>query len=108
MRFYEPTPVINLTAHICEAQLVVMDGTRWQAIAAPDQAVLARIFQAAVQRVTDEVRREELALAQTLGQAGATLHPIDREPLVAHLQQLHHRGYFPWSGHLYERIQALR
>jgi TRAP-type C4-dicarboxylate transport system substrate-binding protein len=108
MRFYEPTPVINLTAHICDSQLLVMDGKRWQSISQQDQAVLESVFSTAVQRVTDDMRSEELALQQDLVQSGATLNPIDRVPLIAQLQSLHHSGYFPWSGSLYDRIQALR
>jgi len=108
MRFYEPTPVINLTAHSCDSQLVLIDGKRWQSIAPQDQAVFERVFSTAVQRVTDEVRSEELALQQDLVQLGATLHPIDRAPFIAQMQVLHHSGYFPWSGSLYDRIQALR
>jgi TRAP-type C4-dicarboxylate transport system substrate-binding protein len=108
MRFYEPTPVINLTAHICHSQLVLIDGKRWQSISQQDQAVFESIFSAAVQRVTDDVRSEELALQRDLVQLGATLHPIDRAPFIAQMQVLHHSGYFPWSGSLYDRIQALR
>ena len=108
MRFYEPTPVINLTAHSFHPQLVLIDGNRWQSISQQDQAVFESVFSAAVQRVTDDVRSEELALQQDLVQLGATLHPIDRAPFIAQMQSLHHSGYFPWSGSLYDRIQALR
>ena len=108
MRFYEPTPVINLTAHICHSQLVLIDGNRWQSISQQDQALFESVFSTAVQRVTDDVRSEELALQQDLVQLGATLHPIDRTPFIAQMQSLHHSGYFPWSGSLYDRIQALR
>jgi TRAP-type C4-dicarboxylate transport system substrate-binding protein len=108
MRFHEPTPVINLTAHMCDAQFVLMDGKRWRTIPPQDQAVFESVFSAAVQRVTDDVRSEELALQQELVQLGATLHPIDRAPFIAQMQSLHHSGYFPWSGSLYDRIQALR
>jgi tripartite ATP-independent transporter DctP family solute receptor len=108
MRFYEQTPVINLTAHNTDAQLVLMDGRRWQSISPQDQAMLKSVFSEAARRVTDEVRSEELALQQELVQAGATINPIDRVPLMAQLQSFHRRGYFPWSGSLYDRIQALR
>ncbi|HTU03097.1 MAG TPA: TRAP transporter substrate-binding protein DctP [Candidatus Sulfotelmatobacter sp.] len=108
MRFYEVTPVINLTAHILDAQLVVMDGTRWRAIPRSDQAVLERVFRAAAERATEDVRREELELERWLAGAGATLHPVDRQPLVEQVRPFHRDGRFPWSGELYEQIQALR
>ncbi len=108
MRFYEVTPIVNLTAHISDAQLVVMDGKRWRSIPPADQAVLAQIFGAAARRVTDDVRREELELQQWLVGAGATLHPIERDPLVAQVRPFHREGRFPWSGELYDLIQGLR
>ena len=108
MRFYEVTPVINLTAHILDAQLVVMDGARWRAIPKSDQAALAEIFGVAARRVTDDVRREELELERWLTGVGATLHAIDRKPLAEQVRPSHREGRFPWSGELYERIQDLR
>jgi TRAP-type C4-dicarboxylate transport system substrate-binding protein len=108
MRFYEPTPIINLTAHMCDAQFVLMDGKRWQSISPQDQAVFENVFGTAVQRVTDDVRSEELALEHELVQLGATFNTIDRAPFIAQMQVLHHSGYFPWSGSLYDHIQALQ
>jgi TRAP-type C4-dicarboxylate transport system substrate-binding protein len=108
MRFYEVTRVINLTAHITDAQLVVMDGKRWRAIPATDQAVLESVFSEAAERVTADVRREELALQQWLAGTGATLHPIDRGPWIEQVRTFHREGRFPWNGGLYDRIQALQ
>ena len=108
MRFYEVTPIINLTAHISDAQLVVMDGKHWRSIPPADQAVLEQIFREAARRVTDDVRREELELQQWMVGVGATLHPIDRRPLIEQIRPYHLDGRFPWSGNLYEQIEALR
>jgi len=108
MRFYEVTRIVNLTAHISDAQLVVMDGKSWKSIPKKDQEVLAKIFQEAAGRVTNDVRAEEIELSKSLPQLGASMHPIDRRAMNAHLQPFHHNGYFPWSGSLYERLQELR
>lgn len=108
MRFYEVSPVINLTGHILDAQLIVMDAKRWNVLPAPDQAILARIFGEAAQQVTQSVRQEELELRQTLRDQGATFNEVDRAALAAALQPFHHSDYFPWGGALYDRIQALR
>lgn len=107
MRFYEVTNVINLTAHITDAQLVVMDGKRWNSIPAGDQKILAGIFREASNRVTDEVRKEELQLAEDLPRLGVTIHPVNREPMIAHLRTFHKNGYFPWTEELYNRIHEL-
>ncbi len=85
-----------------------MDAKRWNALHAPDQAILARTFGEAAQRVTQNVRQEELELRQTLRDQGATFNEVDRAALAAALQPFHHSDYFSWGGALYDRIQALR
>jgi len=107
MRFYEVTRVINLTAHISDAQLVVMDGKRWNSIPPADQKILAKIFREASSRVTDNVRKEELQLAQDLPKLGAIIHPLDRRAMIERLRPFQSNGYFPWTGELYNRIQSL-
>ncbi len=108
MHFYEVSPVVNLTGHIMDAQLIVMDAKRWNALPAPDQAILARVFGAAAWRVTQDVRQEELELRRTLRDRGVTFNEVDRAALAAALWSFHHSDYFPWGGALYDRIQALR
>jgi TRAP-type C4-dicarboxylate transport system substrate-binding protein len=97
-----------MTAHISDAQLVVMEGKRWQSIPNKDQLILGEIFKDASKRVTEDVRHEELALAQSLLTLGAQLHPVDRGPMIARLKPFHHSGYFPWDGSLYDRMQGIR
>lgn len=107
MRFYEVTPVVNETAHILDAQIIVMDAKRWAAIDPKDQAEIAAVLDAAAVRVTRDVRTEELELADELKRLGARFNPIDRAPMVERMRPLHHSDYFPWGGELYDRIQAL-
>jgi TRAP-type C4-dicarboxylate transport system substrate-binding protein len=107
MRFHEVTPVINETAHILDAQIIVMNRTSWERIDPADQARVAAVFDEAARRVTRDVRAEELALAEVLKEEGARFNPIDREPLIQRLAPLHHSDYFPWGGDLFDRIQAL-
>jgi tripartite ATP-independent transporter DctP family solute receptor len=107
MRFYEVTPVINLTAHILDAQIVAMDGKRWQTIPKEDQEILESIFKEAANKVTDDVRREELELHKSFREIGITFNEIDRKPLQDAMRPFHHSDYFPWGGDLYDRIQAL-
>jgi tripartite ATP-independent transporter DctP family solute receptor len=108
MRFYEVTPVINLTAHILDAQIVVMDGKRWQAFPPEDQEILKNIFKVMDNKVTDEVRREEIELLESFRGSGVTLNKIDRKPLQDAMRPFHHSDYFPWGGDLYDRVQAQR
>lgn len=107
MRFYEVSPVVNLTSHILDAQLIVMDAKFGNSLPAADRPILARIFGEAAQRVTQDVRQEELALRQTLSEQGVTFNEVDRAALAAALRPFHHSDYFPWGGELYDRIQTL-
>jgi tripartite ATP-independent transporter DctP family solute receptor len=107
MRFYEVTPVVNETAHILDAQIIVMDARRWAAIDASDQAEIAAVLGETAARVTRDVRAEELELADELKRLGARFNPIDRAPMVERMRPLHHSDYFPWGGGLYDRIQTL-
>lgn len=107
MRFYEVTPVINLTAHISDAQLIVMDVKCWQAIPDEGQAKLEKIFLEAANRVTEDVRREEMTLRQSFPNLGVQINSVERKPMQEQLQPFHYKGYFPWDGNLYDRIQEL-
>jgi tripartite ATP-independent transporter DctP family solute receptor len=109
MRFYEVTKMVNLTAHIADAQLLVMDGKRWRGIDEKDQSAMTTLFGEAARRVTRDVRQEEIDLKDWLLKAGAQFHPMDRELMVKQVQPFHEKeGYFPWPSDLYDRIQALR
>jgi tripartite ATP-independent transporter DctP family solute receptor len=107
MRFHEVTPVINETAHIIDAQIIVMSRVTWESIDKADRAAVAAVLGEAAARVTRAVRAEELQLATALEAEGARFNTIDRAPLIGRLRALHHSDYFPWGGALYERIQAL-
>ncbi|HQK78811.1 MAG TPA: TRAP transporter substrate-binding protein DctP [Syntrophales bacterium] len=108
MRFYEVTRIVNLTAHISDAQLVVMDGKRWQAMPKADQEAMEKIFREASRRVTDDVREEELSLEKELPALGAVIHPVDRRPLIERIRPYLKGDYFPWPDDLYDRIQAIQ
>jgi len=108
MRFYEVTRIVNLTAHISDAQLVVMDGKRWRSMPKADQAAMESIFRAAAGRVTDDVRAEELQLEKELPSLGAVINPLDRRPLIERIRPFMQGDYFPWPDDLYDRIQAIR
>ncbi len=108
MRFYEVTPVVNQTAHILDAQIIVMDGERWRSLDSGAQQLLESVLAEAARRVTRDVRAEELSLPERLRALGVSFNPIDREPLIRAIVPLHRSAYFPWGGELYDRIQALR
>jgi TRAP-type C4-dicarboxylate transport system substrate-binding protein len=109
MRFYEVTPVINLTAHITDAQLIVVHDEFWQTIPADDRARLAEIFKIAGERVTADVRAAEIQLRQEFKQMGVTVNPVDRSRYIETIQDYHlDDKTFPWGSDIYRKIQQLQ
>jgi TRAP-type C4-dicarboxylate transport system substrate-binding protein len=109
MRFYEVTPVINLTAHITDAQLIVVKDEFWQTIPGEDRAQLAKIFKIAGERVTADVRASEIQLQEEFKQMGVTINPVDRSRYLDTIQVYHlDDKTFPWKSDVYRKIQQLR
>lgn len=109
MRFYEVTPVINLTAHITDAQLIVVKEELWQTIPADDRAQLAEIFKLAGQRVTAAVRAAEIELQEEFKQMGVTINLVDRSHYIDTIQVYHlDDKTFPWKSDVYRKIQQLQ
>jgi TRAP-type C4-dicarboxylate transport system substrate-binding protein len=109
MRFYEVTPVINLTAHITDAQLIVVHDEFWQAIPADDRARLAEIFKIAGERVTADVRAAEIRLQEEFRQMGVAINPVDRSRYIDTIQGYHlDDKTFPWESEIYRKIQQLQ
>ena len=109
MRFYEVTPVINLTAHITDAQLIVVKDEFWQTIPAADRAQLAEIFKIAGERVTADVRAAEIQLQEEFKQMGVTINPVDRSRYIDTIQVYHlDDKTFPWKSDIYLKIQQLQ
>ena len=108
MRFYEVTPVINLTAHITDAQLIVVKDEFWQTIPADDRAQLDEIFKIAGERVTADVRAAEIQLQEEFKQMGVTINPVDRSRYIDTIQVYHlDDKTFPWKSDVYRKIQQL-
>jgi TRAP-type C4-dicarboxylate transport system substrate-binding protein len=109
MRFYEVTPIINLTAHITDAQLIVVHDEFWQTIPADDRAGLAEIFKIAGERVTADVRAAEIRLQEEFRQMGVTINPVDRSRYIETIQDYHlDDKTFPWGSDIYRKIQQLQ
>jgi tripartite ATP-independent transporter DctP family solute receptor len=109
MKFYEVTPVINLTAHITDAQLIAVKDKFWQTIPADDRAQLAEIFKKAGERVTADVRGAEIQLKEEFKQMGVTINPVDRSRYIDTIQIYHlDDKTFPWKSDIYLKIQQLQ
>lgn len=108
MKFYEPAPVINLTAHITDAQLIVVSENFWQTIPQKDRAALAEIFNKAGNIATEEVRTAEIRLLDEFKKMGITINKLDRTPYINKIKPFHiDNKSFPWKSSIYNEIQKI-
>jgi TRAP-type C4-dicarboxylate transport system substrate-binding protein len=108
MHFAEVTPIITLTRHVTDGELIVISERRWQKFSAADRPVIGEIFTAAAKRISVTVRSDELALVGAFREAGFQVNEIDRQPLVDAVRPILSSGAFPWGADLVARIEALR
>lgn len=108
MRFHEVTRSITLTAHIADAQLLVFRRGRWLTLPPADRTRLARIFHEAADRVTADVREEELAELSAFRAQGMGIIDIDRAALAAAVRPHLESDASPWGADVYHRLQAIR
>lgn len=108
MKFYEILPVISLTAHSVESAMIVISRPRLERYSPQDQALIREVFAAAASRLSESVAQDEADMASRLKELGADVIAVDREPFFAKLRPLLEGDAFPWSGALYDRLQAIR
>lgn len=109
MKFYEVTPVINLTAHITDAQLIAVHDAFWKSIPMEDRIQLAEIFKTVGRRVTADVRSAEIRLQDEFEQMGVTVNHVNRSEYIRTIQPYHlNNQTFPWKSDIYQKIQKLR
>ena len=61
-KFYEPTPVINLTGHITESLITIVSGNLWNSLSDADKAIFDAVFQEAATRSNEEIFASEAEL----------------------------------------------
>lgn len=108
MKFYEVAPFISLTGHTVETNMIVMARRSLARYSPQDQALIRRTFAAAASRLSESVAQEEADLASRLTELGAQVTPVDRSQFLTKVRPLLEGDAFPWSGALYDRLQAIR
>lgn len=108
MKFYEVAPYISLTAHTVETNLMVIGKDSLARYSPADQALIREVLAAAASRLSETVAQEEADLASHLTELGARVMVVDRTAFLARARPLLEGDAFPWSGALYDRLQAIR
>jgi tripartite ATP-independent transporter DctP family solute receptor len=106
MKFYEITPVITLTGHLTDSQLILARGEKWDKLPPQDKAIFVSVFREAAARTSDDISQEEKNAVDKLKAAGATVNNFDQKLLAAALKPLLDSDA-PWAGAFYQRVQAL-
>jgi tripartite ATP-independent transporter DctP family solute receptor len=106
MKFYEITPVITLTGHLTDSQLILARGDKWNKLSPADKAIFTAVFQEAAARASDDISQEEKSAVEKLKAAGATVNTFDHKLLADALKPLL-TGDAPWAGAFYQKVQAL-
>jgi TRAP-type transport system periplasmic protein len=106
LKYYEVTPIITLTVHSTNTQMILGGSEKWKALPAADKQLITSIFQEPAARASDDVDAQEHAAIDKLKTAGATVNTFDRNQPVQALQPII-TSDAPWPGALYQKVRAL-
>jgi TRAP-type C4-dicarboxylate transport system substrate-binding protein len=81
---------------------------RWARLPPADRGAIAGIFAETADRITAEVRRDEISLLSTFREEGVVVNDIDRDALAKVVEPLLVGQAFPWGADLYYRVSALK
>ncbi len=107
-KFYEPTPVINLTGHITESLITIISGNLWNSLSDEDKVIFDEVFQEAAIRSNDEIYASEAELVTGFADLGATVNEVDRSLFKAVVEPHLVGDDVPWSQEQFDRLQAIQ
>lgn len=106
-KFYEPSPVINLTGHITESLLTIVGAPLWKKLSEDDKKTFAAVFAEAANKSDEDIIASEKELTDGFTKLGAKVNKVDRAPFRAMVTKAHLEGV-PWSKEQYERLQQIK
>jgi tripartite ATP-independent transporter DctP family solute receptor len=106
-KFYEPTPIINLTGHITESLITIVSGNLWNSLSDEDKAIFDEVFQEAATRSNEEIFAAEAELVTGFEELGATVNPVDRSLFKAVVEPHLVGDDVPWSKEQFDALQAI-
>ncbi len=107
-KFYEPTPVINLTGHITESLITIISGNLWNSLSDEDKVIFDEVFQEAAIRSNEEIYASEAELVTGFADLGATVNEVDRSLFKAVVEPHLVGDDVPWSQEQFDRLQAIQ
>ncbi|HRY24962.1 MAG: sialic acid TRAP transporter substrate-binding protein SiaP [Geminicoccaceae bacterium] len=107
-KFYEPTPIINLTGHITESLITIISGNLWNSLSDEDKVIFDEVFQEAAIRSNEEIYASEAELVTGFAELGATVNEVDRSLFKAVVEPHLVGDDVPWSQEQFDRLQAIK
>ncbi|MEZ5858198.1 MAG: sialic acid TRAP transporter substrate-binding protein SiaP [Geminicoccaceae bacterium] len=107
-KFYEPTPIINLTGHITESLITIISGNLWNSLSDEDKVIFDEVFQEAATRSNEEIFASEAELVTGFAELGATVNEVDRSLFKAVVEPHLVGDEVPWSQEQFDRLQAIK
>ncbi len=107
-KFYEVQKYINLTGHILDSLLTIIGGPLWNRFSDADRAIFVEEFQAAADRVTQDIIESEDKLASWFEAQGVTVNRVDITSFREATMKLHNGPDATWSQDIYDRLQAIK
>jgi TRAP-type C4-dicarboxylate transport system substrate-binding protein len=106
-KFYEPTPIINLTGHITESLITIVSGNLWNSLTDEDKATFDAVFQEAAVRSNEAIFAAEAELVTGFEELGATVNPVDRSLFKAVVEPHLVGDDVPWTKEHFDQLQAI-
>ncbi|HYG90969.1 MAG TPA: sialic acid TRAP transporter substrate-binding protein SiaP [Azospirillum sp.] len=106
-KFYEPTPVINLTGHVTESLLTIVGAPLWKKLSDEDKKIFSAVFAEAAAGSDQDIINQEKELVDGFTKLGAKVNKVDRAPFRTMVTKAHLEGV-PWSKDQYERLQQIK
>ncbi|MCC7271442.1 MAG: sialic acid TRAP transporter substrate-binding protein SiaP [Alphaproteobacteria bacterium] len=109
-KFYEVQSHIMLSGHITESLLVIVGGHVWKRLSDAEKKTFDEILVQAAARATDEIRAQELKLADEFRKLGKTVVEVDREAFRRAAMPLHNdpASGAGWTKEQYDALQAVK
>lgn len=106
-KFFEPTPIINLTGHITESLITIVSGNLWNQLSDEDKAIFDAVFAESAERSNEAILASEEDLLSKFEEVGATINAVDRAPFRAVVEPYLVGDDVPWSQEQYDSVQAI-
>jgi len=110
MRFYEVQKYINLTAHVVNTTLFLMNGAKFNALTAAQKKIMLEAFDDASKLIVEILNREDKELVSFFESKGVKIHKPDLEAFkkaTADMPVKFRKWWVRYGEDLHQKIQGM-